>query len=310
MHVSTEKQKISDNPLVSIIVITYNSAQFVLETLESAKSQTYQNIELIISDDGSSDNTVELCRNWISKNENRFVRVKLLDPDRNSGIPANCNQGVAASQGDWAKLIAGDDILEDNCIEDNLNFAVESGSFLIFSELTYFSEGNFRYADNIEEGELRREFSKLESEKQLKFYSRYPLFLNQPTLFYKNTKNVKYDEEFRYLEDQPFLFRFLSSGKKIDFLDRVTVRYRKHTSSAQIGNTQLKDEFIYCYKKYRRKNLRLTSIVDFLFALNFFVECRVMKSKGSFLARLLFIPIRKLNPVVLLKISPMANIDD
>ena len=47
-------------PLVSIIVITYNSAKFVLETLESAKAQTYQNIELIISDDCSSDNTIEI----------------------------------------------------------------------------------------------------------------------------------------------------------------------------------------------------------------------------------------------------------
>jgi glycosyltransferase involved in cell wall biosynthesis len=49
------------SPLVSIVVITYNSAKFVLETLESAKSQTYQNVELIISDDGSSDNSFQIC---------------------------------------------------------------------------------------------------------------------------------------------------------------------------------------------------------------------------------------------------------
>ena len=50
-----------NNPLVSINVITYNSSKFVLETLESAKAQTYQNIELIVSDDCSTDNTVEIC---------------------------------------------------------------------------------------------------------------------------------------------------------------------------------------------------------------------------------------------------------
>ena len=59
----------NNNPLVSIIVITYNSAKFVLETLESAKAQTYQNIELIISDDGSTDNTVQICREWLKNNE-------------------------------------------------------------------------------------------------------------------------------------------------------------------------------------------------------------------------------------------------
>ena len=60
------------NPLVSIIVITYNSSKYVLETLESAKAQTYQNIELIVTDDCSNDNTVEICRKWIEENKERF----------------------------------------------------------------------------------------------------------------------------------------------------------------------------------------------------------------------------------------------
>ncbi len=57
----------AENPLVSIIVCTYNSSKYVLETLESAKEQTYQNVELIVSDDCSTDNTVELCRKWIAE---------------------------------------------------------------------------------------------------------------------------------------------------------------------------------------------------------------------------------------------------
>ena len=97
-----------DQPLVSIVVITYNSSKYVLETLESAKEQSYQNLELIISDDCSFDDTVAICRNWIAKNKERFVRIELLSVDKNTGIPANCNRGVKVAKGEWVKLIAGE----------------------------------------------------------------------------------------------------------------------------------------------------------------------------------------------------------
>ena len=106
--------------LVSIVVITYNSVRFVLETLESIKKQTYNNIELIISDDASTDRTVEVCKTWIDDNYRRFKRTKLITVHRNTGIPANFNRGVMAAKGAWIKTIAGDDVLYQNCILDNL----------------------------------------------------------------------------------------------------------------------------------------------------------------------------------------------
>ena len=62
-------------PLVSINITTYNSSKFIIETLESAKMQTYQNIELIVSDDSSVDNTVELCKKWIEKNKGKHKDI-------------------------------------------------------------------------------------------------------------------------------------------------------------------------------------------------------------------------------------------
>ncbi len=109
-------------PLVSIIVITYNSSKYLIETLESAKAQTYQNIELIISDDASQDDTVEIYEKWIAENHERFVRTELITVEKNKGISANCNRGIRTSKGEWVKLIAGDDILMDDCIQDYINF--------------------------------------------------------------------------------------------------------------------------------------------------------------------------------------------
>src|SRR5690606_12047202 len=108
------------HPLVSVVVITYNSAKYVLATLESIKAQTYQNIELIVSDDCSNDDTVEICRSWMVENCERFIRTELITTEKNKGIPANCNRGVTASQGLWIKIIAGDDLLLPNCISHNV----------------------------------------------------------------------------------------------------------------------------------------------------------------------------------------------
>ena len=60
--------------LVTVVVVTYNSSKYVLETLDSIFEQTYKNIELIITDDGSSDNTVELCREWLTHYGDRFTQ--------------------------------------------------------------------------------------------------------------------------------------------------------------------------------------------------------------------------------------------
>ena len=87
-------KNINNSPLVSVCIITYNSSNFILDTLESVKVQTYKDIELIISDDGSKDNTVEVCRKWLMLNKKRFVNIVLLVSEQNLGISANYNRAI------------------------------------------------------------------------------------------------------------------------------------------------------------------------------------------------------------------------
>ena len=96
------------NPLVSICIVTYNSAEFIVETLESAKAQTYENIELILSDDCSKDNTVEICRQWIEENSTRFTNCEIVTTPINTGVAANLNRAIAKAKGEWIKSIAGE----------------------------------------------------------------------------------------------------------------------------------------------------------------------------------------------------------
>lgn len=75
-------------PLISVVVITYNSSNTIIETLESISRQSYPNIELIISDDCSKDDTVNKAQNWINSNG---VKGLVITAVKNEGIPANVN---------------------------------------------------------------------------------------------------------------------------------------------------------------------------------------------------------------------------
>lgn len=112
-------------PLVSIVVATYNSSKYIIETLESIKEQTYKNIEVIISDDCSQDDTVNICKQWISENASLPQIIKLIESPINTGVPANFNRGITRANGIWIKSIAGDDIFKKNAIEEYVRFITD-----------------------------------------------------------------------------------------------------------------------------------------------------------------------------------------
>lgn len=221
-------------PLVSIVVITYNSSKFVLETLESCKAQTYKNIELIISDDASSDDTVQLCEEWIEKNKDRFVRVELLSVINNTGIPANCNRGVVATKGKWIKLIAGDDRLKEDCIESNIRFAKKNqGVSFIHSRSDHIIAMSGKKTKRKEK--VFQEKFRIIEKKDMSLILNYNS-ISAPTIFFTRSlfNTVKgFDESIGLLEDRPFYVRVLRSNFTIHFLDKKTIDYRIHLSSVK-----------------------------------------------------------------------------
>lgn len=83
------------NELVSIITPTYNSAKYIAETIQSVQKQTFSNWEMIIVDDGSKDNTVEMVQNFMEDDH----RVHLIQLNKNSGPAKARNQGIENAKG-------------------------------------------------------------------------------------------------------------------------------------------------------------------------------------------------------------------
>jgi glycosyltransferase involved in cell wall biosynthesis len=223
-------------PLVSIIVITYNSSKYVLETLESAKEQTYKNVELILSDDCSADNTIEICKTWIEKNADRFVRTELLSSPENRGISANCNRGINAAEGEWVKFIAGDDILAVDCVETFVDFVNQNNEAkIVESKSQFFSyvfkESNFFHIED--QGNDLFFSPSTEAEEQYNILlRRNPI--HGPSVFINRKIIVNvggFDERFPYIDDHPMWIKLTKAGYKFYFMNRITVFYRTHDSS-------------------------------------------------------------------------------
>lgn len=251
-------------PLVSVIVVTYNSSLFVSETLYSITEQTFKEIELIITDDCSTDDTVEVCRNWLNNNSQRFVRSRIITSDINTGVSGNANRGLKAAGGEWIKTIGGDDTCKPGCIEDNVAWVASQPEIkVLFSFIENyrlsFQPGNLigitpRFT-NDPRSILASERSAESQYKMLLLSDRIHFtpsaFIHRETLLSLGG----FDERFKLLEDYPLWLNLTRNGHKLYFMGKVTINYRQHPKA--INNTGLNflinpnyfknEEFRKCY---------------------------------------------------------------
>lgn len=219
-------------PLVSIVVITYNSAKTVLETLESIKNQTYKNIELIISDDCSKDNTIEICKKWITENT-ASINAKIVVSSQNTGVAPNLNRGIKQSKGEWIKSLAGDDTLTPNCIDKFVDFIKQNNSQICVSDLNLFSEENIDLSQTRLTYNLFQTYLKESQNKQIKrIYKEYTI--PGPGFFYsRSLYNLigGFDEKYPFSEEWPFAYKILKKGYRFYPCPEKLVNYRISRSS-------------------------------------------------------------------------------
>lgn len=132
--------------LVSIITPTYNSANFIAETVRSVQNQTHQNWEMIIIDDGSSDDTVAMVSE-LSRNEQR---IKFFPLDNNVGPAKARNTGIENATGKYMTFLDADDIWFPDFIENSITTIQKTGIPFVFSSYRRSNENlEFVYSDFI-----------------------------------------------------------------------------------------------------------------------------------------------------------------
>lgn len=105
---------------VSVIVAAYNIQDYIVKCLESIANQTYKNLEVIVVDDGSSDNTGKLADEF-AENDNRFIVIH----KENGGVSSARNRGIDVAGGDFIGFVDGDDTIENDMYEMLVNNAIK-----------------------------------------------------------------------------------------------------------------------------------------------------------------------------------------
>lgn len=111
---------------VAVLVSLYNYEKYICEALDSVAAQTLENIELIVCNDCSTDNSVAVVMEWIRKNERRFSRLALIENDVNSGLSATRNASIAYSAAPYVFILDADNMIYPACLERSLEILEES----------------------------------------------------------------------------------------------------------------------------------------------------------------------------------------
>lgn len=128
-------------PLVSVICISYNHQDYVVEALNSVVNQSYPNIELIITDDCSSDKSQQIIKNWL----NDYPNVLFIPNKVNLGNTKTFNNAAKKATGDYFVDLAADDILLENCIQRQIETFINSkfeNTGLVYANIELFDENN------------------------------------------------------------------------------------------------------------------------------------------------------------------------
>jgi len=243
--------------LVSVIVITFNSSKYIIETLESIKRQSYLELELIVTDDASNDDTLQVVQKWTESNKDRFNRVEIVRSETNTGITPNINRGIKSAKGVYIKLIAGDDLLLETCIEESVRYCNERNLDFAFSKVLPFIDAK---DDRKLEVKLRYEkekndrIFKLPNKKQYKkILGGFSLYINGLVFKASFIENIGlFDEAYEMMEDYPFVLKISSMGYKMELIGLELVKYRVRSPDTSKN-----------IKKTRRYILHMKNLSDF-----------------------------------------------
>jgi glycosyltransferase involved in cell wall biosynthesis len=240
-----------ENPLISVLLCTYNDEKYIAKTIKSILEQTYKNFEFLIVNDGSTDRTSSIIKSFQDN------RIRLIDK-KNSGLIDSLNLGIEIAKGKWIARIDGDDIAKSNRLEEQLKY-IDDSVAVIGSQCEYIDE-----KDNI----ISISKLALSHEKIIDAGLNFNTMFIHPSVLINKSKLLQsegYDPLIFAAEDLDLWLKISNFGKLIN-INEPLLQYRMHPNKIsyikredQIKNTIIS---IIKFKNGIYKNISLDKYED------------------------------------------------
>lgn len=246
-----------NSPLVSVLIPAYNHENYVQESIQSVIDQTYKNIELIVVDDGSKDNTWQKIQEMKDVCEKRFTNIH-FETKQNEGTCATLNRLISLAEGEYIAILASDDLYKPQLIEKEYEFLSQNPDYTLCvgdneiidsnSKKCYWDKDrNCVYTDKEAKYKTFAEFFK-QKRKDIKFNTNE--FGTYKSLYANNyipngkliRKNI-FDRIGKYTKEAPledwWLMLQISKYGKMKYLDEILFSYRWHESNTVKDNKKM-----------------------------------------------------------------------
>ncbi len=216
----------SAKPLVSVIIPVYNANGYLLQAINSIQTQTYKNLEIIIVDDGSTDETPKILSSLAKKDK----RIKIITNKKNLNIASSLNRGIKLAKGNYIARMDADDIALTNRIEKQIKFLQTHPDVVILG-------GQCKTIDINNKTIGHKFFPVMDKDIKDALYFENPI--QHPTVIF-NTKLIPknftwYNTSLPPAEDYDLFFRLAKFGK-FHNLKSIVLKYRQYLGSSTFKN--------------------------------------------------------------------------
>ena len=218
------------NKLISVIVPVYNASKYLDACISSICSQSYKDFELILVDDGSTDNSLEICRKYRLK-DNRIIVVH----QDNAGVSAARNAGLTLARGEYFCFVDSDDEIEPNLLEKLYTRMEETHSDLCICGFKNYSKKKISYFKAQEEELLgKKEIANFVAKHYLEWLVSScwgKLYRNIPLQQSQQSQPKRFDPKISLGEDLKFNIEYFQSINKIVVIDECLYHYNNTKGS-------------------------------------------------------------------------------